>query len=127
MGYFKGWMTTSERKSKKDYIAISRRIVKRLITNNLVERIPNMVLDHLLSLEHAWYIHLDIIIVNSPINLKNISKEDNSRKGSRSYLSAQSLINLYNTSDNKDYLKLISELEDKWEVSFGTYSEIIKV
>jgi hypothetical protein len=127
MGYFKGWMTTSERKSKKDYIAISRRIVKRLITNNLVERIPNMVLDHLLSLEHAWYIHLDIIIVNSPINLKNISKEDNSRKGSRSYLSAQSLINLYNTSDNKDYLKLISELEDKWEVSFGTYSEIIRV
>jgi hypothetical protein len=127
MGYYKNWMTKDEKQSKKDYIAISRRIVKRLLTNNFIERIPNCQIDHQISLEACWSVHLNILIANSTVNLKNIPKDVNLRKGNRNYLDIQSLIELYHSQDNRGYLKLMDSLENKWGVDFDSYSKIIKV
>lgn len=40
MGFYKNWTTQAERDSKKGYIAVSRRLVKRMITAKWLDKPP---------------------------------------------------------------------------------------
>lgn len=80
--------------------------------------------DHSLSCQIANLSHISLKVVNSPFNLKIMSRKANLRKGTRVYLPVEQLISEYNNWDNRlEWEEWLHTLEIKWNVNF---EELIK-
>jgi len=102
MGYFK-WSLKSEKEQKKNYIKLCRTIRKKLEKDGWIEKADEgMAWDHLFSLSVAHSSHLSIEVVSSVVNLKQISRKANLRKGERCIITVEDLINSFNCWDKKD-------------------------
>jgi type I site-specific restriction-modification system R (restriction) subunit len=127
MTYYKHWQTREEREMKKGYFSISRRIVKRIILEGLIQKKDGMELDHNFSLSVGYSAHISLIVINNPFNLVYRLPTDNKRKSERCYDTVEELFSKWSGNDQKRYLKLISDFEDRSGISLDTFHRVIKV
>ena len=127
MSYFRGWQTAEEKSLRKSYFNISRRIVKRIILEGLIQKQVGMELDHNFSLSVGYSAHISLIVINNPFNLVYRLPTDNKRKSERCYDTVEELFSKWSGNDQKRYLKLIDDFENRSNLNLEDYSRVIKV
>jgi hypothetical protein len=128
MGYYKHWQTAEEKSAKQSYISISRRIVKRIVLEGLLQARDGYHIDHIFSLNAGFISKVPLIIINSIPNLAFLTSTQNNRKGDRCYQPIQELLSKWDSyEDKKRYLKLIDDFENRSNLNLEDYSRVIKV